>query len=47
MINLDKLFKSRLTQVNHIIETVWKIKKHNDMIIQENQTDKKRRDDLT
>ena len=47
MINLGKLFRSRLTQVNHIIETVRKDKEHNDMITQENQTGKKPGEDLT
>ena len=47
MINLGKLYRSRLTQINHIIETVKKNKEHNNMIIQENQTGKKPGEDLT
>ena len=44
MINLVKLYKSRLTQSNIKQQ---KYKEHKDMITQENQTDKRPRDDLT
>ena len=47
MINLGKLCRSRLTQINHIIENSAKNKEHNDMITQENQTGKKPGEDLT
>ena len=47
MINFGKLCRSRLTQINHIIEIVWKMKEHNDTITQENQTGKKPGEDLT
>ena len=47
MINLGKLCKSRLTEINHIIENNVENKEHNDMITQENQIAKKPGEDLT
>ena len=47
MINLGKLFKSRLHTSKSYHVNNAKNKEHNDMITQENQTGKTPREDLT